>query len=50
MSTESSKTIIRQWHTILFLAGGQYVSTSNVREHLLSLGIDVELRRINNGD
>ena len=46
MSTESSKTIIRQWHTILFLAGGQYVSTSNVREHLLSLGIDVELRTI----
>ena len=46
MSTESSKTILRQWHTIWYLVGGHYVSTSNIREHLQTLGIEVELRTI----
>lgn len=46
MSTESSKAILRQWHIIWYLVGGQYVSTSNIREHLQTLGIEVELRTI----
>jgi hypothetical protein len=46
MSTESSKTIIRQWHIIWYLVGSHYVSTSNIREHLQTLGIEVELRTI----
>lgn len=46
MSTESSKAILRQWHIIWYLVGGHYVSTSNIREHLQTLGIEVELRTI----
>ena len=46
MSTESSKAILRQWHIIWYLVGGHYVSTSNIREHLQTLGVEVELRTI----
>lgn len=46
MSTETAKTIKRHWHIIWYLSSGQYVSTSNIREHLTSLNIDVELRTI----
>lgn len=46
MSTETAKTIKRHWHIIWYLSSGHYVSTTNIREHLADLGIDVELRTI----
>lgn len=46
MSRESSKTILRQWHIIRFLLDSHYVSTSSIREHLLTVSIDTELRTI----
>ena len=46
MSTETSKSLKRQWHIVRFLLNGVYVSTSNIREHLATLGIQTELRTI----
>ncbi len=46
MSTETAKTIKRHWHIIWYLSSGHYVSTTNIRDHLAELGIDVELRTI----
>lgn len=46
MSTESSKGLKRQWHIVWYLLNGVYVSTTNIRDHLATLGIDAELRTI----
>lgn len=46
MSTESSKSLKRQWHIIWYLLDGVYVSTTNIRDHLATLGIEAELRTI----
>jgi hypothetical protein len=46
MSTETSKSLKRQWHIVRYLLNGVYVSTSNIREHLATLGIQTELRTI----
>jgi len=46
MSQESSKVLIRQWHTIHYLVKGQYVSTAEIKTHLATHGFDVELRTI----
>lgn len=46
MSTESAKTMRRQWHIVRFLLKGTYVSTSEINNHLISLNIDVGLRTI----
>ena len=46
MSTESSKSLKRQWHIVRYLLNGVYVSTSSIREHLATLGMETELRTI----
>lgn len=46
MSTESSKTIKRQWHIVRYLLKGAYVSSSQVKNHLEELGILVDLRTV----
>lgn len=46
MSTESSKSLKRQWHIIWYLLNGVYVSTTNIRDYLATLGIETELRTI----
>lgn len=46
MSVESSQIIKRQWHIIRYLLDGQYVATSNIKDHLAELDIHVELRMI----
>lgn len=46
MSTESSKSLKRQWHIVWYLLNGVYVSTTNIRDHLATLGIEAELRTI----
>jgi len=46
MSQESSKVITRQWHIVRYLLNGQYVSTTEIKIHLESLGIETELRTI----
>ena len=46
MSKETAKTLKRQLNIVLFLVGSHYVSTTNIRDHLAALGIDVELRTI----
>ena len=46
MSKETSQTIKRQWHILLYLQAGNYVSTSNIRDYLAQQGIESELRAI----
>lgn len=46
MSQESSKVINRQWHIVRYLLNGQYVSTTEIKIYLESLGIETELRTI----
>lgn len=46
MSTESSKTIKRQWHIVRYLLKGAYVTSSQVKNHLEELGILVDLRTV----
>ena len=46
MSQESSKVITRQWHIVRYLLNGQYVSSTEIKIHLESLGIETELRTI----
>lgn len=46
MSTESAKTIKRQWYIIRYLLRGNYVSTSEIKKFLYDLGVDVDLRTI----
>lgn len=46
MSQESSKVITRQWHIVRYLLNGQYVSTTEIKIHLETLGISTELRTI----
>lgn len=46
MSTESSKTIKRQWHIVRYLLKGVYVSSTEVKNYLDEIGIQVEMRTI----
>ncbi len=46
MSTESSKILKRQWHIVRYLLNGTFVSTSNIRDYLATVGIEAELRMI----
>ena len=46
MSTESARSLKRQWHIVRFLLEGVYVSTKNIQDHLNGLGIDAELRTV----
>lgn len=46
MSSETPKALMRQWRIIWYLAEGIYVSSANIRDHLASLGIEVEMRTI----
>lgn len=46
MSQESSKVLTRQWNIIQFLLDSEYVSTTNIEEHLKSKGITATQRTI----
>lgn len=46
MSTESARSLKRQWHIVRFLLEGVYVSTKNIQDHLASIGMEAELRTI----
>ena len=46
MNSEASGSLKRQWHIVRFLLDGHYVSTANIREHLLTLGMEAEMRTI----
>lgn len=46
MNSAASGSLKRQWHIVRFLLDGHYVSTANIREHLLTLGMEAEMRTI----
>lgn len=46
MSTESSKTIKRQWHIVRYLLKGVYVSSTEVKNYLDEIGVQVDIRTI----
>lgn len=46
MSTESAKTIKRQWYIVRYLLRGNYVSSSEINSFLSDLGIDIDVRTV----
>ena len=46
MSTDSAKTVKRQWHSVRFLLRGNYVSSAEIKAYLAAVGIVVDLRTI----
>ena len=46
MSRESTTAFHRQWHILMYLSEGAFVSTANIRDYLARQGIEAEMRTL----